>query len=163
MSATLELPNLKKATADADALARKVDTARTKLARYLQLLTPPSEHAQIDPLDRLDAEANVAATRVEVAKLERDYLKAQRAISDMRTAARDQIRASFDARERQAVAAFKAALLAARDANAALQAVQFEKHTALAEVFDPLSWPEFTLRLDQWLATVDPLLGEHTS
>ena len=156
-----DVPAVKQARAVADAAARQLHDAQARVTRYTALLAPTD--APVDALDRLEAEAHIAAVRVEVARLERDYVAAQRTVEQARDAAREQVRAAFTEREREALTAFRDALIACRATNEQVKAAQFARHEALNEPFDPLSWAEFSFRLDRWLEAVEPLLTRNNS
>lgn len=137
-------------------LTRSVQQHTAALAmtrRYEAILSPPDD-VDIDPLDRLDAEANYDASRLAVVKLEAERLSAERAVITARDAARQRVADSYRSRESAAVAKLRTLLLAASEANDVLRAVQFAKHEATGLPFESLAWFELTTdpnsRLGQW-------------
>jgi len=149
-----DLPAVKAATSAVEEAARKLEIARERFERFTALLQPRDDREPVDPVDRLEAEAGIINARIEVAKLEREVLTAQRAAATAKDHAREQLRLQFIVQERRAVSDFKKKLLECRTLNEEVKRVQFAKHEALNEPFDPLSWFEFTARLDEWMKRV---------
>lgn len=141
-----------------DAVSRlrvRHDTAEALVRKYASALAPATiDRSTVDVIERLEAEANNAAAKLELHTAARALIEAERVEADERERERGRIAESYRPRLRDAVAKLKTALLAARDANAIVQAVQVAQHEATTLPFEPLGWMEFGWRLDTWLDAV---------
>jgi hypothetical protein len=108
----------------------------------------------------LDAQIHGLSVKVELAQVTKQLRQAETEFERVRQVEREKLRASFQTPKRQAISKLRTKLMAARDANEELKAIQYSEHEATGEPFDALTWielnigPDGTTRLDQWLASV---------
>jgi hypothetical protein len=139
-----------------------------KVQRLNYVLSPYTDRdAAVDELERLDAEANFASAKADLARLAGVRREAERAFAAAREHVKAERRAELTKRLATEVKALKKALAATRPLNDMVQLTETELHEA-GGVVEGWSWIQlarsegttFGSKFDDWAALVDERFGE---
>jgi hypothetical protein len=130
------------------------DEAVTRANQYHADLSPfvDRDGGHVDVLARMEATLNRDRANLDVLRLNHELTMAQHAVDVAREVARDDIEARYKPELRAAVAELKAALLAARTANAKVQRIQMDQHSATTRPFDGAGVATLNALVEHWLS-----------
>jgi hypothetical protein len=111
-----------------------------------------SDDRAVDVVARMEAQMNIAASDIKLIKLDMEVSSARHAVEAAREQVRDAIAAEYQPQLRAAVAELKAALLAARTANAKVQRIQMDQHSATTRPFDGAGVATLNALVEHWLS-----------